>query len=246
MKGLKNYHRPRTLAEALAILEREGESAAVLGGGTALVAAGGNGIETVVDLQALGLDKINRSAGAITAGAMVRLQDLADYEGLPPIIRDGIYNEGPNTFRNMGTLGGVVAGADWESELLAALLACEAVVRLEGPAGANETRLSDFLAGPEEHLAGSIITGIAFQAGGETASARVARTPADRAIVAAAGRRAPDGTLRIALSRVARSPILADPDGLDALDCPGDFRGSAEYRRQMANVLVTRIREEIE
>ena len=77
--------------------------------------------------------------------------------------------------------------------------------------------------------------------GGETADARVARTPADTPIVAAVGRRDEEGNVRMALCGVADIPILVDPDEIENVDPPADFRGSAEYRRQMAGVLGGRV-----
>jgi CO/xanthine dehydrogenase FAD-binding subunit len=47
-----------------------------------------------------------------------------------------------------------------------------------------------------------------------------------------------DGRRRLALAGVASTPVLAEET--DELDPPGDFRGSGEYRRALAGVLVSR------
>jgi CO/xanthine dehydrogenase FAD-binding subunit len=44
---------------------------------------------------------------------------------------------------------------------------------------------------------------------------------------------------------VAPTPVLVDDGSIDALDPPGDYRGSAEYRRHLAAVLSARVREEL-
>ena len=74
----------------------------------------------------------------------------------------------------------------------------------------------------------------------------MARTPADAPIVAAVARRTPDQQTLLALCGVAQTPVLVDPDDVaDSIDPPGDFRGSAEYRRAMALTLTQRVLEEI-
>jgi len=47
-----------------------------------------------------------------------------------------------------------------------------------------------------------------------------------------------DGRRRLALSGVASTPILVGE--ADELDPQGDFRGSGEYRRALAGILVSR------
>ena len=93
------------------------------------------------------------------------------------------------------------------------------------------TPLADLLAEPEQ-LAGGIIACVEIKIGGHVAVARVARTSADRAIVAAVARRDPHGTVVLALSGVARRPVVVDDP--ETLEPPGDFRGTSEYRKAMA------------
>jgi carbon-monoxide dehydrogenase medium subunit/putative selenate reductase FAD-binding subunit len=52
-----------------------------------------------------------------------------------------------------------------------------------------------------------------------------------------------DGTRRLALAGVAATPVLVD--GADRLDPPADFRGSSEYRRALAAILMARALEAI-
>ncbi len=87
-------------------------------------------------------------------------------------------------------------------------------------------------------LVGRLISSVTVDPRGVTATARTGRTRADRAIVSAAARRTPAGRVRLALSGVAATPVLVDD--LEDLDPPGDFRGSAEYRRALARVLAAR------
>ena len=245
MKTIKRYHRPETLDEALRLVNRQDVRTAVIGGGTSLAASAADDLDEMVDLQQTGLDNIDEEDGLLNAGATVRLQDLADFIGTPALLRQACYFEGPNTIRNAATLGGVIASADGESELLAALLVYQAQLVIQNGQGRQELSLATFFHDKDPLLQGAIITEMRLPTGGRSAAARVARTPADRPIVAAAGRVSPRGKLFIALCGCGERPALVDPAALDDLPYPADFRGSSAYRREMAGILVRRVREEL-
>ena len=84
-----------------------------------------------------------------------------------------------------------------------------------------------------------MITSVAIQADGETAADRVARTPADKPIVAVIGRKTGSNILLAACGVADRRSCLIDAD--TEVNPPGDFRGSAEYRRQMLTILSARV-----
>lgn len=245
MLQLKAYHRPESVAAALELLGREGVDTAILAGGTQLVPDQAPFVDEVVDLQAAGLDRLEPQEGQLLLGAMLRVQALVDAEEAPSLLREMARREGPNTFRNQGTIGGAIVTAEPESELLAALLVYDAVVTVETPAGAQGMPLRDFLADVEAGLRGGLLISVTVPTGGETAHARVARTPQDTPIVAALARRDGDN-LTLALCGVAETPVLVDPAELDGLQPPADFRGSSEYRREMAKVLAERVIESLQ
>ncbi len=244
MAPIQAYHRPRTIAEALALLQREGVRTALVAGGTTIVAQlHEQEIEEVVDLQEAGPAHVEPHGQRLALGAFVRLQALVEDKRVPALVRDAACREGPSTFRRQGTLGGAIASRHWESELLAALLAHDAALTIAGTAGTQTISLQDFLAGPAP---AGIIVEVAIAAGGATGQARVGRTPLDTAIVAALARRDDDGQLWLALTGVAAAPTLVEPGELDALDPPGDFRGSSQYRKEMAAILTRRALEQLE
>ena len=72
---IKTYYRPTSLDEALSLLSNPEEKAKPLGGGTRISKHKGPEI-SVVDLQELGLNNIEKSGGRISTGAMVRLDAL--------------------------------------------------------------------------------------------------------------------------------------------------------------------------
>ena len=244
LPAISSYHRPATLDEALALLTRPDVATRVVGGGTAVTATTGPEIFEVVDLQAIGLAGVAREEGRVVIGAMTRLQDVVDSPDVPPLVRDLAHREAPNTIRNAATIGGTVASADSESELLAALLVHEAVVALTGRAGPTEVPLGDVLA-DRSLLAAAIVTAVALHPDGVTASHRTGRTPADRPIVCVAGRRHARVTW-LAATGVADTPVLLDRERLGDLAPPGDFRGSPDYRKRLATVLGARVVAELE
>ena len=248
MAIIGGYQRPATMEAALACLARA--DVVLLGGGTKLNTAAAPGPVEVVDLQALGLDQIgSRDGGTAVIGATVTLGRLAGSVIVPGVIREAARREQPSTLRAQATVGGCVATGDPESELLAALLAHGAVVRVAGPGRAPELTLQQLLS--ELPLpAGAIITAVTIDTGGRSSAARTGRTPADRPIVAAVARVTADGRARVALTGVAATPVLIEgpalpdgaalTDGAGRLDPPGDFRGSGEYRRALAAILTAR------
>jgi probable selenate reductase FAD-binding subunit len=238
MNRLKKYHRPNSITDALALLNRRGVATAVVAGGTHLIAREHDDLDEVVDLQAVGLDSVTHRADSVKLGATVRLQALVDDPAMPPLLRDMALLEAPNTIRNAATIGGTIASAAADSELLAALLVLDASVTLQDAAGERVVPLVAY--GEDSAESPHIITAVTVEKGRATAHARVARTPKDRPIVAAVAARTQSGELRLALCGVAATVILIDPAALDALTPPDDFRGSSAYRHQMAHVLTQR------
>lgn len=222
------------------MLQRPG--AVVLAGGTQLNGRRTGETVEVVDLQLLDLGGIVPQTGdSLRIGAMTTLQQLVDSEHAPEVVREAARREQPSTLRAQATVGGCIATGHAESELLAALLVHEAVVHLASRVAAETVPLEELLAdlpiGP-----GRVVTAVTIHTAGAAAAVRTARTPADRAIVAAFAR-ATDGGRRIALTGVAPTPILVQAEA--DLDPTGDFRGSSDYRRALAHVLLARAVEEI-
>ena len=245
MPQLKAYHRPTNINDALQLLARPGVNTAVVGGGTHILPKMNEMVDEVVDLQSVGLTEINYTGHGVTLGAMVRLQTIVDDERAPALLRESAHREGPNTLRNAATIGGIVAGPYRESELLAALLVFEATVTVQTTGDKKTIPLADFMQDVPAALGGGIITAVSLATLGKTAVERVGRTPADKPIVAAVARSHND-TIYLALCGVANTPILINPDNIKAaVSPPADFRGSREYRRQMASTLSQRVVEQV-
>jgi CO/xanthine dehydrogenase FAD-binding subunit len=241
---IKTYHRPESLDDALRLLARRDVKTVALFGFDALLSiAADSDAEEAIDLQAIGLNKISdeTQTSRMTIEALARLQDLVDFSTTPDWLRDIVRLEEPNTLRNMRTIAGLLLRADRESRLIAALLVSDTLVTLQTPTGAQQIALADYLERKPEGLPISI----ALDVRGSVRSAHVARTPKDKPIVAAIARRTPNGAIRLALCGVRQTPVLVDPAGLDLVTAFSDFRGSADYRKAMAKVLVERVIAEL-
>ena len=159
------------------------------------------------------------------------LDDLANSRDIPEAVREAARRERPSSLRTLSTVGGCIATAELESELLATFLVHRASVRTADSSGASAVPLGDLLADPDRR-ANNVITHVEIETGGYAGAARVARTPSDTPIVAAVARRDPEGNVIVAFAGVAETPVLAE--STEELVPPGDFRGSSEYRKSMA------------
>lgn len=235
------YHRPSTIGAALELLSEPHR--VPLAGGTLFNADRAPSRLEAVDLQALGLEGIEAVGQEVRLGAMATLDEMSRSSLLPERLRALARAEAPSTLRTLATVGGLVARRRSDSLLLAALLAHWGRVALAGPDSADEADLGRVLS--EGMPAGALITAVTIDPTGAAAVAATGRTPADVPIVAAYGRRV-GGAVTVALTGVAPVPVLADgSDPVAGLAPEGDFRGSTEYRLELARVLARRVTEEL-
>jgi carbon-monoxide dehydrogenase medium subunit len=259
------YYRPQSVNEALKLLLQP--DTVPLAGGTALLATEQGITSTVVDLQDTGLDALawGDDGRLLRVGAMVRLTNLHDFlsplaslQGAAALLCEAIRHAGPNTYRNAATIGGIAASRLPDSELLAGLLALDATVSLRLPSP-ETISLAAYLA-DDDRPPGLITEFLIFWPSGKGATERVARTPADYPIVSVTGWRPGGGAIRLAATGISARPChlikaeAAIAGGLNEISIeaaaeaarrearhPGDFRGDAGYRAEMAAVLTRRV-----
>jgi CO/xanthine dehydrogenase FAD-binding subunit len=242
--NLREYHRPATIAEAVQLLHQGAGRTAALAGGTDLVGRSDASIEAVVDLRHLPLTDLTPDAnGALRIGAMVTLQHIATAPTIQSlagrILCRAAERAAPATIRAAATLGGTLASHKGGDEVPTVLLALGAVVCLETAAGPWELPVADFLNQREAVLEGALITAVRLPnlAGARGGFALVSRTPADRAIVCAAAVVTTDDSTVAIGGMTAHPRLLGDIARWEVLS---DHRGSSEYRRWVAPVLVRR------
>lgn len=235
MSSIVAYHRPTSLDEAAGLLTESNRS--ILAGGTAIVAAARADWSTdveFVDLQSLGLDQITLTDGRLRIDAMVRLGDLTSDARCGDLLRDLARRELPSAMRNQATIGGTVVSGSADSVMVAGLLVHDAIVEFHNSAARP---LASVLA---EGTGGAIVVAVNIDPNGRGVIEATGRTPADEPIVAAIARSTGDG-LCMALTGVAPTVVEVDStDPVAGLEPPADFRGSSEYRLDLATTLCRR------
>ncbi len=257
LEGLKvdmivEYNRPKTLEEALALLQRADPCTVPIGGGSALDRSSLEPI-AVVDLQALGLNHLQQQGNVLEVGATATLQALLDQDGLQPALREAIEREASYNQRQAASIAGVLVAADGRSPFATALMALDAQLTLTaGNQAETQISLGDLLPVRVEKLRGRLIVQVKFPLNARLAYQSVARTPADRPIVCAAAAQWPSQRTRLALGGFGRAPVLAmdgpEADGAEAAarnayQNAGDAWGAADYRSEAAGVLARRCME---
>lgn len=269
------YHRVDTVDETVALLADEGDDAKILAGGQSLVPMlnlrlANPGV--LVDVGRVPLRSFSIDGGHVHVDALVTHRVLEGDPALAaelPLIALAAAQVGHAAIRNRGTIGGSLAHADPAAELAAAALALDAAVVVASTRGIRVTPVADFLHGPFTTSLESdeMVTGVQIPRHADRCVAfeEMAIRAGDFAVaaVAAAARRAADGTLsdvRIALGGVAGTAIRAreaeallnqarfDPGRLRqaalmaaAATSPStDIHGTAEYRRGLVVPLVER------
>ena len=150
------YEAPKSLDEAIGLLDRYGDGAKILAGGQSLVPMiklRFASPEVLVDLNTVpGLDYHRReSDGTLAVGALCRHVDLEFSALLPehqptmaaaaPLIADPIV-------RNRGTLVGSVCHADPQGDWASVLLALNGSIVAAGPHGRRTIPMAEFVVGP--------------------------------------------------------------------------------------------------
>ncbi len=244
------YHRPKTLDEALSLIARTSPRTVPLGGGTLLSHSKDEALE-VVDLQALGLDRIVEKGNSLEIGATVTLQALLEHQGYPAAMKTALKLQAPLNMRNAATVAGTIVSCDGRSTLATMLLAVDAKLTMLNAPGAEQTQsIGDYLplrpAGLITKIVMPLQTRLCFE--------YVSRTPADKPIVCVGVAQWPSGRTRVAVGGFGAAPRLAmdgtEAQGLEtaarnALHDASDEWGSADYRMDVAATLATRCLAEL-
>ncbi len=219
------YHRPRSLAAVFDIMERCGEDARLLAGGTNLLVDMKTGTAvpaSVIDITYLpGLRGIQFEESGALIGALTPIRALGVSGSLwahHTALAEAAAAFGSTQVATMGTLGGNVANGSPASDTVPALLALNAEIVVASPDGEKRVPVADILLGPGRVSMGAnaIITQVRLPApteGSGSAFLKLARVRADLAKVNVAAllvqRSGRVANARVALGSVGPTVILA-------------------------------------
>jgi len=148
------YFSPRTLDEAIALLQKLGPEAKLLSGGQSLIPMMKLRLvspEYIVDINRIpGLDYISESDGHLKIGALAREHQLESSETVQtkfPIIADTAKVIADPLVRSQATVCGNLAHGDPANDHPATMLALGATVVATGPKGQREISIDDFFPG---------------------------------------------------------------------------------------------------
>jgi CO/xanthine dehydrogenase FAD-binding subunit len=244
------YHRPKTIEEALALLGRPGLPTYPLGGGTFLSRHSSES-RAVVDLQSLGLDSVELQGNMLVLGAAISLQNLYESPKLSKELKKVIYKEQSINLRRKATIAGTLVSADECSPTATALLALDA--HLKWAPGEEIISLGDWLPIRTKWVNGKLIVSVTIPIQANLMYESVSRSPGDRPIVCVAIGKWPSGRTRVAIGGFGTAPLLVidgpEADGAEAaieiarsqIIKPGN---NIEYQLEITKTLVNRLLEQ--
>jgi aerobic carbon-monoxide dehydrogenase medium subunit len=230
-----DYHRPRTVAEALSMLAEVGHDGKVLAGGQSLVPLLNMRLAApahLVDVNWLAeLDEVSRDDGAVRVGALARHARVEHDPGareVLPLLGQAIGDIAHTTVRNRGTVVGSLVHADPAAELPAVLVLLGGSMELAstGDGGPRRVPAADFFLGPLESALrpGELATAAVFPtppAGTGSAWLELARRHGDYALCGVGVLVRLDGGLRVEAARAALISVGPVPVPVDLTDALG-------------------------
>jgi carbon-monoxide dehydrogenase medium subunit len=254
------YHKPVSIADAVALLAGDPEARPLAGGQTLIPVLKQrlNKPSKLIDLSGLGLNRISVSGNALSIGAMTphaAVASSADVQRAIPALAKLAGGIGDNQVRNRGTIGGSLANNDPAACYPAAVLALGATVVT------NKRRIAadDFFQGMFTTALepGEIITEVVFPLPVEKAAYMKFAQPASRfALVGVFVAKGPAG-VRVAVTGAGQNGVFRQremeaaltarfaPEAIATIKTPpdqlnSDIHGSAEYRSHLITVMAKR------
>jgi carbon-monoxide dehydrogenase medium subunit len=146
-----DYCRPKTLPEAISLLQQHGDAAKILSGGQSLIPMMKMRLaqpDYLIDInQIAGLEYIKEDAGYLKFGGLTREADLEAstlIRSKYPLILDTAFSIADPQVRNLATVGGNLAHGDPANDHPATMLALNAEVIATGPNGQRSIPIKEF------------------------------------------------------------------------------------------------------
>lgn len=211
-------------------------------------------VGTAIDLSALGLDQIQETPEQFSIGAMVTLRELEQHAGLAAYAQ-GAFKEALRhivgvQLRNLATVGGSIYSRFGFSDLLTLLLAMDCDVELYK---GGILPLREYAQMPYDR--DILVRLILHKTPAKHIYQSVRPTRTDLPVLTCAAARTETG-FRFALgARPQRAVLFTFDEGMTSqemaaavqaqIQTGSNMRGSAEYRRHLAGVLVRRAAEQL-
>jgi carbon-monoxide dehydrogenase medium subunit len=146
-----SYHRPKTVAEATALLAQHGDDGRVLAGGQSLIPMMKlrlAGPQHLIDLGGIAeLKGVQMIGNVLIIGATTTQHELQDakaaVDAAPLLLEASLLIADPQV-RYVGTLGGNVANGDPGNDMPGVMMCLDASYRLIGPGGSRTVKARDF------------------------------------------------------------------------------------------------------
>ena len=253
------YAKPKTLAEAFELAEREG--AKVLAGGQSLIPTLNMRLsapELLVDITALPLKDITVEQGVVRIGALVTHSHIERSEAIrkhAPLLAAAVQHVAHPAIRNRGTIGGSIALADPAAEYPACMVALDATIVIGGRSGERLVKAREFFKGLMEVdlRPGELVTAVEFPAqlkDQHCVFLELARRHGDYAIIGLAAYKGK--STRFVFFAAGPTPMLAEQASRAGsveeakkllerdLDPPADLYNTSATKMHLAKVLLER------
>jgi CO/xanthine dehydrogenase FAD-binding subunit len=154
LRELKEFCTPEGPEEVVALLDKYGDRALILAGGTFVHSLEARGLlselQALIDIRKLGLGKIQANGGlrlgaTATFGALGQTEAVQDDGAWGALVDALVYP--PAQIKNVATVGGSIAASSPFFDLPIAFSALDGVVIAHGRGGARKLALSDFFVG---------------------------------------------------------------------------------------------------
>ncbi len=241
MRNVREYFRPKTVDEALRLISRgDVRSRCLLG--AALTSEDSPGeVESLIDLGNLGLGFVRPEGTGLRLGGMTGLQVLIESPEAASFASGALIDAARRTTsrlqRNQLSLTAALLSERCSRELAILLVLLEAEALIQRLDGTTTLPLGDLYADLEACIDGAILTELFVPGpppGNQIHQCRVARTRADRAILAVAALTSLDAG-RIRSARIAAGGISLKPARLGELE--GVLVGLPAEMREVSSVV---------
>ena len=228
-----DYERPTTVSEAVSLLQKEGNAARVLAGGTDLIVQvreGGRDINLMVDGKGIpeltGISFSSDSGLELGASApCYQIYGQGDVFTAYPGLMDAVTLIGGTAIQGRASLGGNLCNSSPAADSISPLIVHNSVAVIAGPDGNREVAVEDFCTGPGQNVLqeGELLVSLKVPAPKPNFGAHYLRfIPRNEMDIAVVGAGASveldeDGetiqSARIALCAVAPTPLLVSTAG---------------------------------